>query len=453
VTLALAHAVPCVGTPVGAIPEQLEGFGAVSDDTTPEAVADALEPLLTDPDLYRGLSVGAVRRVAEQPDWSDLAALVRAGDTMEDTASPVSRVSPVDRVKWLGQRLFGQVNVHMPLPAAPSSGAGRTRVILPAPHGSFGDEAMGVVAAQMYPDTDLVVPGDPAPWRSLVPGSVGVLALGDLTVGPGMTPTRRTVDALADGPVVVIGADTLAGDYELSLLGTRIRLLNAAVSAGHPASLVNFSLPERIHPDARRILRQLDDRVTVQARDAVSARRAEDVFDREVSCAPDIAAELEPAGEAGGGSPVVFVPNAHLGGMYGVTTEQLVDLWRNIGLQLGQPVDIVVHDIREEVGDLELGRRTAAALGEAGIPATVTVPATAAEAKDAISGARVCVSARMHACVAALSSGVPTVGIGYVGKFAGQFAWYGDLGAVLEYRPDLTAAEIVSLIAQEDRAV
>jgi hypothetical protein len=40
-----------------------------------------------------------------------------------------------------------------------------------------------------------------------------------------------------------------------------------------------------------------------------------------------------------------------------------------------------------------------------------------------------------------------------VGKFAGQFAWYGDLGAVLEYRPDLTAAEIVSLIAQEDRAV
>lgn len=58
----------------------------------------------------------------------------------------------------------------------------------------------------------------------------------------------------------------------------------------------------------------------------------------------------------------------------------------------------------------------------------------------------------MHACVAALSSGVPTVGIGYVGKFSGQFAWYGDLGAVVEYRPDLTAEEIVVLVAQEDRA-
>ncbi len=450
VTLALAHAVPCVGTPVGAIPEQLKGFGTVSAETTPESVADALEPLLTDPGLYRELSAGAVSRVAEQPDWSDLATLVRTGETSSPTSSGTT--SPVSRLKWLGQRVFGQINVHVPLPAAPSSGADRTRVILPAPHGSFGDEAMGIVAARKYRDADLVVPGDSAPWRSLVPDPVGVLALGDLTVGPGMTPTRRTVDALADGPVVVIGADTLAGDYELSLLATRVRLLNAAVGAGHPASLVNFSLPETVHPDARRILRRLDAGVTVRARDAVSARRAHDVFGREVSCAPDIAAELEPAGEVGEGSPVVFVPNAHLGGMYGVTTAQLVDLWRNTGVQLGQPVEVVVHDIREEVGDLELGRRIAAALEGAGIPASVTVPATAAEAKGAISGAQVCISARMHACVAALSSGVPTVGISYVGKFSGQFAWYGDLGAVVEYRPDLTAEEIVDLVAQEDRA-
>ncbi|MGP5614021.1 glycosyltransferase family 4 protein [Corynebacterium variabile] len=79
VTLALAHAVPCVGTPVGAIPEQLEGFGTVAAGATPEAVADALEPLLTDPVLYQELSAGAVRRVTEQPDWSDLAMLVRSG--------------------------------------------------------------------------------------------------------------------------------------------------------------------------------------------------------------------------------------------------------------------------------------------------------------------------------------------------------------------------------------
>ena len=54
----------------------------------------------------------------------------------------------------------------------------------------------------------------------------------------------------------------------------------------------------------------------------------------------------------------------------------------------------------------------------------------------------------MHACVAALSSGVPTVGIGYVGKFSGQFSWYGDLGTVLEYRDGLDAAEVVDAAQQ-----
>lgn len=80
VTLALAHAVPCVGTPVGAIPDQVEGFGVVAESASPEAVADAVESLLRAPQRYRELSAGAIRRVAEQPDWSDLAELIRAGD-------------------------------------------------------------------------------------------------------------------------------------------------------------------------------------------------------------------------------------------------------------------------------------------------------------------------------------------------------------------------------------
>lgn len=87
VTLALAHGVPCVGTPVGAIPEQLKGFGVVTRDTSAEAIADALAELLGDADRYRDLSAGAIRRVAEQPNWSDLAALVRAGDGIATTTT------------------------------------------------------------------------------------------------------------------------------------------------------------------------------------------------------------------------------------------------------------------------------------------------------------------------------------------------------------------------------
>lgn len=479
VTLALAHAVPCVATPVGAIPDQVAGFGVVTADTTPDAVADGIESLLTDPARYRALSSGAITRLAEQPDWSDLASLIRAGAQPAQPAQtppPSRRERTVAQVKWAGQRLVSLLNSHRPLPRArPASrdtdGARRVRVVLPASHGSFGDEAMGLVAASSLQEllaaagtdtgVDLVVPGDAAPWRRLVPGDVGVLPLSDLTSGRGTVPTATTVRELGSGPLVVIGADTLAGDYELALLATRVRMLNVAAAAGHPAALVNFSLPTTVHPAAGRILRSLDPAVVVRARDSLSAQRAADLLGRTVPCTPDIAALLPPASRPVGASgasgvlaaaPVVFVPNAHLGGMYGVGTGHLVALWRDLGRSMREngdhrPVEVVVHDIRDSVGDVALGRRIVDALAEVGVEATLTVPATAAEAKAAIAAADHCVSARMHACVAALSSGVPTVGVGYVGKFSGQFDWYGDLGSVLEYRPDLTADEILERVS------
>lgn len=463
VTLALAHAVPCVATPVGAIPDQVTGFGVVADDVSPRAVADALESLLTDPDRYRELSAGAVRRVAEQPDWSDLAELIRGKESGEASSSAAGTGSsagttPVTRIKWAGQRFFGALNSIVPLRAATETEA-RVRVVLPASHGSFGDEAMGLVAANRLREAgrevDLVVPGEPGPWRSIVPEGVGVVGLGSVTVGPGNTPTSRTVDRIADGPLVVIGADTLAGDYELALLATRVRLLNLAAAAGHPAALVNFSLPSTVHPDARRILRRLDEVVQVRARDKASAQRAEEILGRDVPTSPDIAALLEPSAPADPGFTghmVAFVPNAHLGGMYGVSTDQLVSLWRDVARLLvdrdpGLSVDVVVHDIRDSVGDIDLGRKIVDALTHEGIRTSLVVPESAAAAKAVLARAQVCVSARMHAGVAALSSGVPTVGIGYVGKFSGQFAWYGRLGEVVEYRPDLSAGEIAGAVS------
>lgn len=486
VTLALAHAVPCVATPVGAIPEQVAGFGVVTEDTSPQAVADGIQALLEDPERFRGLSAGAVARVAEQPDWSDLAQLVRTGQVSADDAATAAAAAAepaasaarraVTQAKWAGQRVFGLVNTHLPVPAVHET-SGRTRVVLPASHGSFGDEAMGLVAADCLhrrgETVELVVPGDAEPWRGEVPAGVEVIPLSEITTGPGTTPTAATVAALATGPLIVIGADTLAGDYELALLAMRVRMLNSAAAAGQPAALVNFSLPERIHPDARRILGTLAPEVQVRARDPLSAQRAGEVLGREVGCTPDIAALLAPAGpaesagsagsagpenpdaagsgEASSGS-VALVPNAHLAGMYDVTTDQLVELWRDIAIALDRPVEVVVHDIRESVGDIVQGERIAAALDEAGVDVVLTVPQTAAAAKAALSRASLCVSARMHACVAALSSGVPTVGIGYVGKFSGQFSWYGDLGTVLEYRDGLDAAEVVDAAQQLEAA-
>ena len=201
VTLALAHAVPCVATPVGAIPEQVAGFGVVTEDTSPQAVADGIQALLEDPERFRGLSAGAVARVAEQPDWSDLAQLVRTGQVSADDAATAAAAAAepaasaarraVTQAKWAGQRVFGLVNTHLPVPAVHET-SGRTRVVLPASHGSFGDEAMGLVAADCLhrrgETVELVVPGDAEPWRGEVPAGVDPTRLATvlLAVSDGM---------------------------------------------------------------------------------------------------------------------------------------------------------------------------------------------------------------------------------------------------------------------------
>lgn len=93
---------------------------------------------------------------------------------------------------------------------------------------------------------------------------------------------------------------------------------------------------------------------------------------------------------------------------------------------------VLAHDIRESPGDPRLAKDVVAALAQQGVTATAHIPQSALEAKQKISATQLCVSARMHACVAALSTGVPCVGIEYLNKFSGQFAWYGRAGAVVE---------------------
>ncbi|WP_165843967.1 polysaccharide pyruvyl transferase family protein [Phenylobacterium kunshanense] len=66
--------------------------------------------------------------------------------------------------------------------------------------------------------------------------------------------------------------------------------------------------------------------------------------------------------------------------------------------------------------------RVAAKLAEA-FPSVILVPkfASPSEAKSYISGLDFLVSGRMHACIAAFSSGVPVVPVAYSRKFAGLF--------------------------------
>jgi len=88
-------------------------------------------------------------------------------------------------------------------------------------------------------------------------------------------------------------------------------------------------------------------------------------------------------------------------------------------------------------------------------PAAARVPdfADASAAKSFISSLDVVVAARMHACVAALSSGVPVVPVAYSRKFAGLFGGIGyDAGIPVRGLDEGgVVAAITALIADRDK--
>jgi polysaccharide pyruvyl transferase WcaK-like protein len=214
-------------------------------------------------------------------------------------------------------------------------------------------------------------------------------------------------------------------------------MLNEAAVAGVASRLVNCSIPKRPTPLTLEILTKLDERVDVWARDVEQQDRLAGLLGRRVDVAPDIGALLEPTR-----TPVteqlearhvdgyfVFVPNAHFYTHAGVGRAELVQIWRDTIRRLSThlPVIVMPHDLRTPPGDVELSRELAA--DQVGVE--VVVPSSGAEAKQILAQATLVVSARLHACIGAMSSGTPCLGIEYFNKFIGQFEWYGGLGSLI----------------------
>lgn len=82
VSLALAHAVPCVVTPQGALPDQVQGFGIVSEETTSDSFAQALLKAM-DRDTYDKLSASATHQVQTGLSWEDLAKKIRGTEVTD----------------------------------------------------------------------------------------------------------------------------------------------------------------------------------------------------------------------------------------------------------------------------------------------------------------------------------------------------------------------------------
>jgi polysaccharide pyruvyl transferase WcaK-like protein len=95
----------------------------------------------------------------------------------------------------------------------------------------------------------------------------------------------------------------------------------------------------------------------------------------------------------------------------------------------------------QSILDDELRRRTT----------TLASPVSACRAKSLISRCAFFVGSRMHACIAALSSGVPAAAIAYSDKTAGVFDCIGFRDAVLDPRTQMTERIVPAIVNRYDR--
>lgn len=339
-----------------------------------------------------------------------------------------------------------------------------TNVLLAASHGSLGDDALraGSAAAAACNDERIKfwAPGSVAKWpRDPLAGRVN--AVDSLRFGGTGLLSKRGQLEFARADLFVIGADTVSGDYLHGYLALQVAALSQSARAGNRAALVNFSItptPSRI---ALRLLRSLPTEVELWARDELSQERAQRLLNRVVGVAPDIGA-LAPKITSGRvrelttaiGPYICLAPNAHFETLGWFSRDELINFWAHMATEFLNEFEIVLlpHDLRARPGDVALCREIATVISSGhGHSVTVFTPGSAGEAKAVLGNAVGVISGRMHACIGALMSGIPTVGLEYLGKFSGQFKWFGPLGRVFPLEQsvevDPTAAALRELIA------
>ncbi len=237
-------------------------------------------------------------------------------------------------------------------------------------------------------------------------------------------------------------------------------LLNHAAVEGRAATLFNGSFPSHPTAESVRTLRHLHPEVKIWARDEPSADRLRKTLGRQVGVAPDVAAMMKPVVPEGvvatetDRRQIALVPNLHFAKLGLMSHREVAQAWQDLVVALAREADVTVmpHDIRPSVGDVDFARELTAELQAQRIPVRCFMPRTAAEAKGFLSLMDGCVSARMHAAVAALSEGVPVVGISYLGKFVGQFSFYGAQEHVVEPEAMKSTGELVEALRRAEAA-
>lgn len=276
-------------------------------------------------------------------------------------------------------------------------------------------------------------------------------------------------------PALVWRADIVidigAGDSFADIYGpTRLRKMFAMKFIAHLLRRPLVVAPQTVGPftknSSRRLARAtLRRSAVVASRDAASTVAARDLGAEHVIEASDVALRLPytPPPPRAPGGPVragLNVSGLLMNGgysrqnMFGLTLDYPALMRALIGdlMKRGAEVHLVPHVITNR-GDVE-DDATASADLAAEFPGVIVASdfATPSEAKSYIAGMDFFAGARMHACIAAFSSGVPVIPMAYSRKFEGLFGTLGYHRTVDCTRQSADAIRAALLQGFDDRA-
>jgi polysaccharide pyruvyl transferase WcaK-like protein len=151
-------------------------------------------------------------------------------------------------------------------------------------------------------------------------------------------------------------------------------------------------------------------------------------------------------------SGLLWEPNPHVGSALYRSTVESIALSL---LALGRRITLLAHVVQSDNPDSDISatnqlRDRLAESGDIGAAVEVVVPRDLDEARAVLASARVVIGSRMHACLNAISVGVPAVPLAYSDKFGPLLAdlnW--DIGVDLRHDPHPTATALGELLRAE----
>ena len=305
------------------------------------------------------------------------------------------------------------------------------------------------LATQVWPGGEVVFHNFGRPIPQLPVGRFTSLARERVTGRGGMQRWLGEFDVVLD----TRSGDSFTDIYGMRRLSMMSAIAECATQAGTPVVLGPQTLgPFNTHRGrwlARHALRRA---ALVMARDTASARYAAslghppDLTTTDVVFAipvPDVAHSRDIVLNVSG---LLWRENSHLDSeRYRRTVTTLLEAL----LSSGREVALLAHVLESPSADNDVPAVRELAAG-ASKSVEVVVPNSLSESRDVVASASVVIGSRMHACLNALSVGVPAVSLAYSRKFApllGDLGW----GATVDLRTeDAPVDATLALLAEPD---